>query len=136
MATLNLLPLSTNQYMAEVYNTPVAITQDQLEAFTENIRPDRTLEDLLFQVLLDRGVDLSLPIRKESIQNKTVSFVDKNALVACFDTGVNDELVRELASCEPLRVVFRDNGFVSDAAKMNAEKIFKQMSPHTEVKSI
>jgi adenine-specific DNA-methyltransferase len=114
-------------------------------------------------VLLDWGVDLSLPIRKERIypqitqmnaDEKTeknnlresaksadkksfeVFFVDKNALVACFDTGVNEELVKELAGFEPLRVVFRDSGFVSDAVKINAEQIFKQMSPHTEVKAI
>ena len=122
--------------MADVYYTPDAIGQDQLKMFTDNIKPDRTPEDLLFQVLLDWGVDLSLPIRKEIIQSKTVFFVDENALVACFDTGVNEELVKQLAGFEPLRVVFRDNGFVSDAVKINVEQIFKQMSPSTEVKSI
>lgn len=122
--------------MAEVYYTPDAIDQGQLNIFTDNIKLDRTPEDLLFQVLLDWGVDLSLPIRKETIQGKTVFFVDENALVACFDTGVNEELVKELAGFEPLRVVFRDNGFVSDAVKINVEQIFKQMSPGTEVKSI
>ena len=110
--------------------------QDQLKIFTNNIKPERSPEDLLFQVLLDWGVDLSLPIRKETIQGKTVFFVDENALVACFDTGVDEELVKELAGFEPLRVVFRDNGFVSDAVKINVEQIFKQMSPSTEVKSI
>lgn len=62
--------------------------------------------------------------------------MDENALVACFDTGVNEDLVKELARFEPLRVVFRDTGFDSDAVKINAEQIFKQMSPHTEVRSI
>ncbi len=122
--------------MADVYYTPDAITQDQLKLFTDNIKPDRTPEDLLFQVLLDWGVDLSLSIRKDTIQDKTVFFVDENALVACFDTDVNEELVKELAGFKPLRVVFRDNGFVSDAVKINVEQIFKQMSPHTEVKAI
>jgi adenine-specific DNA-methyltransferase len=122
--------------MAEVYYTPDAIDQGQLNIFTDNIKPDRTPEDLLFQVLLDWGVDLSLPIRKETIQGKAVFFVDENALVACFDTGVNEELVKELAGFKPLRVVFRDNGFVSDAVKINVEQIFKQMSPGTEVKAI
>ena len=55
--------------------------------------------------------------------------------MACFDTGVNEELVKKLAGFEPLRVVFRDNGFVSDAVKINVEQIFKQMSPGTDVKS-
>lgn len=122
--------------MADVYYTPDTIEQSQLELFTDNIKPDRKPEDLLFQVLLDWGVDLSLPIREETIQGKIVFFVDENALVACFDTGVNEELVKDLAGFKPLRVVFRDNGFASDAAKINVEQIFKQMSPGTEVKSI
>jgi len=63
-------------------------------------------------------------------------FVDENVLVACFDSGINEELVKKLAKYEPLRVVFRDNGFASDSVKINVEQIFKQMSPGTEVKSI
>jgi len=124
--------------MADVYYTPDAIEQGQLKIFTDNIKPDRKSEDLLFQVLLDWGVDLSLPIRKETIQGKTVFFVNEPPydLVACFDTGVNEDLVKELARFETLRVVFRDTGFVSDAVKINVEQIFRQMSPHTEVKSI
>jgi len=124
--------------MADVYYTPDAIEQGQLKIFTDNIKSDRKPEDLLFQVLLDWGVDLSLPIRKETIQGKTVFFVNEPPydLVACFDTGVNEDLVKELARFEPLRVVFRDTGFVSDAVKINVEQIFKQLSPGTEVKSI
>ena len=122
--------------MADVYYTPDTIEQGQLKIFTDNIKSDRKPEDLLFQVLLDWGVDLSLPIRKETLQGKSVFFVDENALVACFDTGVDEELVKKLAGFEPLRVVFRDNGFVSDAVKINVEQIFKQMSPGTDVKSI
>ena len=122
--------------MADVYYRPDAIDQPQVDAFVENIKPDRKPEELLFQVLLDWGVDLSLPIRKEIIQGRSVFFVDKNALVACFDTGVDEELVKDLAGFEPLRVVFRDNCFVSDAVNINVEQIFKQMSPGTEVKSL
>ena len=113
-----------------------AIDQEQLKIFTNNIKPNRKPEDLLFQVLLDWGVDLSLPIRKETIQSKTVFFIDENALVVCFDTGVDEERVKQLAGFEPLSVVFRDNGFVSDAVKINVEQIFKQMSPGTEVKAV
>lgn len=122
--------------MADVYYTPDKIEQDQVNIFTDNVKSDREPEDLLFQVLLDWGVDLTLPIRKEAIQDKSVFFVDEDALVACFDSGVNEELVKELARFEPLRVVFRDNGFVSDAVKINVEQIFKQLSPNTEVKAI
>ena len=124
--------------MKDVYYTPDDIDQGQLKTFTDNIKPDREPEDLLFHVLLDWGLDLSLPIRKETIQGKTVFFVDENALVACFDTGVDEKLVKELARIrpEPLRVVFRDSGFVSDSVKINVEQFFKQMSPSTEVTSI
>jgi len=122
--------------MAEVYYTPDTVEQNLLARMTDNIKPDRISEDLLFQVLLDWGVDLTLPIHKKSIQGKEVFFVDKNALVACFEKDISEELVKELAKASPLRVIFRDSGFASDAVKINVEQIFKQMSPGTEVKSI
>lgn len=122
--------------MQDVYYRPDEVDQKSLLDAVDNIKPDRTPEDLLFQVLVDWGVDLTLPIRRETVQDKKVFFVDENALVACFDTGITEALVKELAKREPLRVVFRDNGFVSDAAKINVEQIFRQISPATEVKSI
>lgn len=122
--------------MADVFYTPDALQQNLLDLTTDNIKSGRTPEDLLFQVLLDWGVELTLPIRKESLQGKTVFFVDDNALVACFDRGIDEALVRELAACAPLRVVFRDNGFVSDAVKINVEQIFRQLSPGTEVRCL
>ncbi|ATX79131.1 adenine-specific DNA-methyltransferase [Mariprofundus aestuarium] len=122
--------------MADVYYTPDVIAQGDLLTRVDNIKHGRTPEDLLFQVLLDWGVDLSLPIRRETIQGKSVFFVDENALIACFDQGVSEELVKDLAKYKPLRVVFRDNGFASDAVKINVEQIFRQMSPGTEVKAI
>lgn len=122
--------------MQDVYYRPDEIEQKDLLTAVDNIKPDRGSEDLLFQVLVDWGVDLTLPIRRETVQGKTVFFVDGNALVACFETGVTEELVKELAAREPLRVVFRDNGFVSDAVKINVEQVFRQVSPGTDVKSI
>jgi adenine-specific DNA-methyltransferase len=122
--------------MAEVLFTPDAVKQADLLVAVDNIKPDRTPEDLLFQVLVDWGVDLTLPIRRDIVQGMTVFFVDDDALVACFDTGVTEELVKELAGREPLRVVFRDNGFASDAVKINVEQIFRQLSPATDIKSI
>ncbi len=125
--------------MADVYYTPDQTKQADLYGHVENIKPDRdNPEDLLFQVMLDWAVDLTLPIRKEEIHGKSVFFVNAAPydLIACFDTGVTEELVKELARHEPLRVVFRDNGFVSDAVKINVEQIFKQLSPSTDVKSI
>ncbi|MBK5911480.1 hypothetical protein CCR85_08250 [Rhodothalassium salexigens] len=122
--------------MKDVYYRPDELKQSDLLDMVDNVKPDRTAEDLLFQVLVDWGVDLTLPIRRETVQGKTVFFVDDNALVACFDMGITEDLVKELAKHEPLRVVFRDNGFVSDAVKINVEQIFRQLSPTTEVKSI
>ena len=122
--------------MKDVYYRPDELKQGDLLDMVDNVKEDRTPEDLLFQVLVDWGVDLTLPIRRETVQGKTVFFVDENALVACFDKGVTEDLVKELAKREPLRVVFRDNGFVSDAAKINVEQVFRQISPGTDVKSI
>lgn len=125
-----------NSNMQDVYYRPDQIDQKDLLAAVDNIKPDRSPEDLLFQVLVDWGVDLTLSIQRETVQGKTVFFVDGNALVACFETGITEELVKELASREPPRVVFRDNGFVSDAVKINVEQVFRQISPGTDVKSI
>ncbi|XZE20313.1 site-specific DNA-methyltransferase [Pirellulaceae bacterium SH449] len=122
--------------MKDVYYKPDVLQKDDLFAHIDNIKGDRSPEDLLFQVLLDWGVDLSLPISKENIEGKTVFFVDQNALAACFDTGITEEMVKKLATRKPLRVVFRDSGFSSDAVKINVEQIFKLLSPDTEVKVI
>jgi adenine-specific DNA-methyltransferase len=124
--------------MADVYYAPDALDKSKFEMFVDNIKPERTAEDLLFQVMLDWGVDLALPISKETIQGKEVFFVDGNALVACFDahSRVDEELVKALAKHQPLRVVFRDAGFKDSAVKINVEQIFKQLSPSTEVKCL
>lgn len=125
-----------NSNMKDVYYRPDELKQSDLLDMVDNVKEGRTAEDLLFQVLVDWGVDLTLPIRRETVQGKTVFFVDDNALVACFDRGITEDLVKELAGHEPLRVVFRDNGFVSDAVKINVEQIFRQLSPTTEVRAI
>jgi adenine-specific DNA-methyltransferase len=122
--------------MADVYYTPDATTQADLLARVDNIKPDRTAEDLLFQVLLDWGVDLTLPITRETLHGKTVFTVAGNALIACFDAGVDEALVKTLATRHPLRVVFRDTGFTSDAVKINVKQIFRSLSPDTDVKAI
>ncbi|HHQ4672526.1 TPA: site-specific DNA-methyltransferase, partial [Aeromonas veronii] len=128
--------------MADVYYTPDTLDMATLDLFVENIKPDRTSEDLLFQVMLDWGVDLALPITREVIQGKEVLFVDGNdtqmALAACFDAngGIDEAFVKELAKRQPLRVVFRDSGFNSSAVKINVEQIFKLLSPATDVKCI
>lgn len=122
--------------MKDVYYTPDDLKQDNLDLFKDHIKRDRTPEDLLFQVFIDWGLDLTLPIAKETINGKTVFLVDTNALIACFDAGINEELVKKLAAHKPLRAVFRDDAFGSDSVKINVEQIFKSLSPVTEVKSI
>ncbi len=122
--------------MKDVYYAPDEVKQDQLELNTDNIKEDRTPEDLLFQVLVDWGVDLALPITQEKVAGKTVFFVDGNALAACFDPNINEDLVKELAKRKPLRAVFRDSSYDSDSAKINVEQIFKLLSPETEVKTL
>ena len=124
--------------MADVYYAPDALHEANLDLFVDNIKPDRTPEDLLFQVMLDWGVDLALPIAKQSIQGKDVFFVDGNVLAACFDASgsIDEAFVKELAKHQPLRVVFRDAGYKNSAVKINVEQIFKLLSPVTEVKCI
>jgi adenine-specific DNA-methyltransferase len=122
----------------ETYQNPDAIDQDLLSSHVDNILRDRSGEDLLFQVLLSWGVDLSLPIEKKNINGKDLYIVDGNALVACFDQngGVDEDLIRSISEICPLRVVFRDAGFKNDAMKINVEQIFKTLSPNTEIKTI
>lgn len=123
--------------MKDVYYKPDSVKQGDLLDYIENVKEDRTPEDLLFQVMLDWGTDLlTSPIVQEQIDDKTVFFVDHNALAACFEKGVTEDLVKKLAARKPLRVVFRDAGFSSDAVKINVEQIFKLVSPGTEVKAI
>jgi len=127
--------------MNDVYYSPDELTQASLQFAEQNIKADRTAEDLLFQVLLDWGVDLSLPIVKEEIEGKAVYFVDAHAhgdyeLAACFDDGVDEALVKALAKRKVMRVVFKDTGFAKDEIKDNVAQIFKQLSPETEVRAI
>lgn len=124
--------------MADVYYTPDALDKAKFDLFVDNIKPDRTPEDLLFQVMLDWGVDLALPITKQSVQGKEVFFVDGNVLAACFDASgsIDEAFVKELAKHQPLRVVFRDAGYKNSAVKINVEQIFKLLSPATELKCI
>lgn len=124
--------------MADVFYTPDAVTQDSLFNSVDNIKTDRSAEDLLFQVMLDWGVDLALPVERRVIQGKEVFFVDGNVLAACFDQsgGIDDAFAKELATHKPLRAVFRDAGFKDSTVKINIEQIFKLLSSATEVKTL
>ena len=122
--------------MKDVYYTPDQMSQSLLDSQEQNIKEDRTAEDLLFQVLLDWGVDLSLPIKREEIQGKTVYFVDEDTLVACFDEDLDAEFAKEIAKGKPLRAVFKESGYKQDEDKINIDQVILQFSPDTEVRAI
>jgi adenine-specific DNA-methyltransferase len=122
--------------MKDVYYTPDTLDQKKLDLFADAIKEDRTADDLLFQVFLDCGLDLALPVTKEMIDGKPVFTVDQNVLIACFDNDIPESLIRTLAKRKPLKAVFLDRSFVKDSTKLNVTQIFKQLSSGTEVKTI
>ncbi|HEY8961620.1 MAG TPA: site-specific DNA-methyltransferase [Luteolibacter sp.] len=130
--------------MADVYYQPDELKQDDLLHHVDNLQKGRTPEDFLFQVLLDWGIDLALPVTEETIEGRRVFFVGdapdipgaQPEIAACFDTGLDETFIKALAKRVPLRAVFRDAGYASDAVKINIEQIFKALSPRTELKTL
>jgi len=123
--------------MNDVFYSPSQLEQSNLLDAVEHIKADRDSEDLLFQVMLDWGVDLSLPIVRETIEGRAIYWVGENDLAACFDMKVSEALVKAMAARKPLRAVFRDDGFGDDDMKINAGQLFKQMTDgHTDMKVI
>jgi len=122
--------------MQDVYYKPQEYTQANLDLFADNVKSDRTADDLLAQVMLDWGLPLSLKIERLEIAGKEVFRVAENSLYACFDKGLDEAFAKEIAKDKPLRVVFRDNGFKDDTAKVNVKQLLKQLSPETEMKVI
>lgn len=120
--------------MKDVYYTPSQFTIDDL--FDENIKPDRTGEDLLFQVMLELGVELSAKIEIQQINGKTVHFVDDNFLIACFDKDVNESTITEIAKLNPIYFVMRDSSANNDNVIDNFDQIFRHYSPKTTCKII
>lgn len=125
---------STN--MKDVYYAANEITQDQLFDLESNIKEDRTDLDLLYGVLVDWGLPLSLSHETETIEGVAVHTVDHGSLIACFAEDVPETVVREIAKRQPLRVVFRDSSFSSSPEKINVEEIFKLLAPNTSVRVI
>lgn len=117
--------------MLEVYYNPAALPQTLLDAVTDNIKPDRTPEDLLFQVMLELGVLPSSPISETVIAGKRVFDVAEGFLLACFDEGVTMETVTAIAKRQPYYAVFRDSGMASDSVATNFDQIFETYSPST-----
>lgn len=122
--------------MQDVYYRPQEYKQENLDLFADNVKPDRTADDLLAQVMLDWGLHLSLKIERENISGKEVFKVAENSLFACFDKEIDEEFAKAIAKDKPLRIVFRDNGFKNDTAKTNVKQLLKQLSPETEMKVI
>ncbi|WP_028296659.1 site-specific DNA-methyltransferase [Olivibacter sitiensis] len=122
--------------MQDVYYKPQEYTQANLDLFADNVKSDRTADDLLAQVMLDWGLPLSLNIERLEIVGKEVFRVAENSLYACFDKGLDEAFAKEIAKDQPLRVVFRDNGFKDDTAKVNVKQLLKQLSPETEMKVV
>jgi len=120
---------STN--MQDVYYRPDEYTQETISQLIANIKPDRTPEDLLFQVMLDLGVLLSSKIEETVIGGKKVFNVADGYLMACFDNDITDEVIREIAKKKPYYAVFRDSSLASDSVATNLEQIFDTYSPST-----
>lgn len=113
--------------MEEVYFEPAALQQDHLFGQVDSVKEDRSDLDLLFGCMVDWGVELSYPLRQEEVAGKHLYIVNEGALVACFEEDIDLEVIREIAKLEPLRVLFRESCFASDAAKLNIYEQFKQL---------
>ena len=117
--------------MKPVYYTPEEISQQDMFSLVDNVKSDRTPEDLLFQVMLDLGVLLSSPIEVKEIAGKKVFNVADGFLLACFDHDVTDETVKAIAQMKPYYAVFRDSSMANDSVATNFDQIFETYSPDT-----
>lgn len=122
--------------MEDVFYTPDKLTQ--LDLFENNIKADRTDEDLLYGCLLDWGIELSLPHKIETVDNKRIHIIDDRsvgpAFVACFENNISENVIKNIAERKPMHVVFRDSSFGSDDSKINVTEIFKYYSPDTKIR--
>ena len=117
--------------MKDVYYQPNDLEQGQIDLFADNIKEDRTPEDLLFQVMLDLGVLPSSKIEETTIDGKKVFSVADGYLIACFDKDISEGTVKMIAQKQPYYAVFRDGGMASDSVATNFEQIFETYSPET-----
>ena len=125
---------STN--MADVLRSPDELRQADLALLTESVKPGRTAQDLLFEVLADAGIELTAPVAAEKIDSSEVFTVDGGALIACLAGDISPAVVREIARRAPQRAVFLDSGFATDAERITAGQVFAQVAPGTDVKVI
>lgn len=120
----------------DVYYRPQDYQQDNLDLFADNVKADRTGDDLLAQVMLDWGLPLTLKIGQLTVSGKQVFKVAENSLMACFDRDLDEAFAKEVAKYAPMRVIFRDASFKDDTAKENVKQLLKQLSPETEMRVI
>ncbi|NRG69357.1 site-specific DNA-methyltransferase [Streptococcus suis] len=120
----------------DVSQTPDSFSQDSLFDSVSNIKDGRSDLDLLFQIMLTWGMELSLPITKTQIDGTDVYYVEDGALIACFADEISESVLRQIAQKEPLRAVFKDESFANSAAKINLGQIFKEEAPNTKVKVV
>lgn len=122
--------------MQDVYYKPQEYKQENINLFASNIKPDRTSEDLLAQIMLSWCLPLHYKIEVLDIQNKQVFKVEQDSLFACFDSGIDEAFAKEIATYKPMRIIFKDDSFKDDTAKENVKQLLKQLSPNTEMKVI
>lgn len=120
----------------DVLRSPDETDQLTLGDLESSVKPGRSGEDLLFQVMLGWGLELTMPISIEHLDQRDVYVVEDGALVACFEESLDATTIREMAKRQPLRAVFLDAGFGTDDARINAEQMFREISPGTDVKAI
>lgn len=122
--------------MTNVYYSANEYNQKMLYMLESNIKSDRKDIDILFECLLEWGLPLSLPYSSEQIEGYTIHDYNDGDLIACFNENISKNIIEEIAKRRPLRAVFRDNGFIDSATKINVDEIFKLLSPDTSVKVI
>lgn len=120
--------------MKDVFYSPKETSQLELFKYVDNVKDDRTSEDLLFQVMLELGATLDSKIEESEVDGKTIFNVGDGYLVACFDQKVTDEVVTSIAKMQPTYAVLRDTSLVDDATATNFEQIFKTYAPNTTTK--
>lgn len=122
--------------MQDVFYNPAAMSQTLLDQTIDNVKTDRTPMDLLFQIMLELGVQLSAKIEEKEISGKKYYIVNENEIIACFDDNLNNDVITDIAKRQPIYAAFKSASFATDSASINCEQLFKTYSPATDVKVI
>ena len=112
--------------MKDIYYTPDKYIMQNLDDIIDNVKKDRTAEDLLFQVALELGVMLSCDIKVDIIDDKKIFYVEDNFLIACFDKDITEKVATTIAKSNPIYAVFQNSSLANDSFAINIEQIFKR----------